>query len=84
LINEKLPGAGLILGRSADIMFHEANNAVVRELWQHSKSEIVSSWKSLWPNVPVLVNDATTFLDMPYRMASEEPAHVTQYLFQDA
>lgn len=80
-IHEKLPEAGLILGKNADIMFHEANNAVGRELWPHATSETVSSWKSLRPDVPVLVN-ATTFLDMPYRMASEEPAHFAQYLLQ--
>ncbi|KAI3397502.1 hypothetical protein diail_10714 [Diaporthe ilicicola] len=80
-INERLPRAGLILGKNADIMFHEANNAVGRELWHHATSETVSSWISLRPNVPVLVN-ATTFLDMPYRMASDEPAHFAQYLLQ--
>lgn len=80
-INERLPEAALILGKNADIMFHEANNAVGRELWHHATSETVSSWKSLRPDVPVLVN-ATTFLDMPYRMASEEPPHFAQYLLQ--
>ncbi|RFU31591.1 hypothetical protein B7463_g4710, partial [Scytalidium lignicola] len=33
------------------------------------------------PEVPVLVN-STCFLDMPYRMAGEEPAHFAQYLIQ--
>ena len=80
-IAEKLPDACLILGKTADIMFHEANNAVGRELWHHATSEIVSTWSSYRPNVPTLVN-STTFMDMPYRMASEEPAHFAQYLLQ--
>jgi len=62
-------------------MFHEANNAVGRELWHHATSETVSTWMSYRPNVPVLVN-STTFMDMPYRMASEEPLHFAQYLLQ--
>ncbi|KAJ4167423.1 hypothetical protein NW754_011238 [Fusarium falciforme] len=80
-IAERLPSACLILGKTADIMFHEANNAVGRELWHHSTSEMVSSWISYRPDVPVLVN-STCFMDMPYRMASEEPAHFAQYLLQ--
>ncbi|KAF4968845.1 hypothetical protein FSARC_3811 [Fusarium sarcochroum] len=80
-IAERLPSACLILGKTADIMFHEANNAVGRELWHHSTSEMVSSWISHRPDVPVLVN-STCFMDMPYRMASEEPAHFAQYLLQ--
>lgn len=80
-IAERLPSACLILGKSADIMFHEANNAVGRDLWHHATSEVASSWISYRPDVPVLVN-STTFFDMPYRMASEEPAHFAQYLLQ--
>lgn len=37
-------------------------------------------WK-VRPKVPVLVN-SNCFMDMPYRMASEEPAHFAQYLIQ--
>lgn len=80
-IAERLPDACLILGKSADIMFHEANNAVGRELWHHLTSEVVSSWISYRPEVPVLAN-STCFMDMPYRMASEEPAHFAQYFLQ--
>ncbi|KAL4882332.1 glycosyl hydrolase 6-domain-containing protein [Aspergillus karnatakaensis] len=80
-IAERLPTACLILGKSADIMFHEANNAIGRELWHHATSETVSTWFSYRPDVPVLVN-STCFLDMPYRMASEEPSHFAQYLLQ--
>ncbi|KAF4469438.1 hypothetical protein FALBO_3658 [Fusarium albosuccineum] len=80
-ISQRLPSACLILGKTADIMFHEANNAVGRELWPHTTTEMVSSWMSYRPDVPVLVN-STCFMDMPYRMASEEPAHFAQYLLQ--
>ncbi|KAJ9145502.1 hypothetical protein NKR23_g5271 [Pleurostoma richardsiae] len=80
-IAERLPDACLILGKSADIMFHEANKAIGRELWHHATSDAVSAWISYRPDVPVLVN-STCFMDMPYRMASEEPAHFAQYLLQ--
>ncbi|KAM5342286.1 hypothetical protein ACJ41O_013252 [Fusarium nematophilum] len=80
-IAQRLPDSCLILGKTADVMFHEANNAVGRELWHHSTSEMASSWISYRPEVPVLVN-STCFMDMPYRMASEEPAHFAQYLLQ--
>ncbi|KAF2108078.1 glycosyl hydrolase 6-domain-containing protein [Lophiotrema nucula] len=80
-IARRLPDAGLILGKTADIMFHEANNAVGRELWHHNTSEVISTWTSYRPDVPVLSN-STTFMDMPYRMASEEPAHFAQYFLQ--
>ncbi|KAF6808004.1 hypothetical protein CPLU01_15728 [Colletotrichum plurivorum] len=80
-ISDRLPDPCLILGKTADIMFHEANNAVGRELLHHATSEMVSSWMSYRPKVPVLVN-STCFMDMPYRMASEEPAHFAQYLIQ--
>ncbi|KAF6818695.1 hypothetical protein CMUS01_11876 [Colletotrichum musicola] len=62
-ISDSLPDACLILGKTANIMFHEANNASYR------------------PKVPVLVN-STCFMDMPYRMATEEPAYFAQCLIQ--
>ncbi|RYP81659.1 hypothetical protein DL769_001891 [Monosporascus sp. CRB-8-3] len=80
-VAEKLPDAGLILGESAQIRFHEANNAVDRETWHHATSETVSSLTSYRPDVPVLVN-SVSFVDMPYRMGSEEPAQFAQYLLQ--
>ncbi|OAL53055.1 hypothetical protein IQ07DRAFT_669782 [Pyrenochaeta sp. DS3sAY3a] len=80
-VAERLPDAGLILGKTADIMFHEANNAVGRELWHHYTSEVVSTWISYRDDVPALTN-STTFMDMPYRMASEEPAMFAQYFLQ--
>ncbi|MEV4072631.1 alpha-amylase family protein [Nonomuraea fuscirosea] len=75
------PEAALILGEHADIVFHEANNAVGRPLWHHRTSEHVSAAKSYRPEVPVLVN-SVGFVDMPYRMAGEEPHHFAQYLLQ--
>ncbi|KAI5926230.1 glycosyl hydrolase 6-domain-containing protein [Camillea tinctor] len=77
---ERLPDAGLMLGDSADIMWHEANNAIGRELWPHQTSETVSTYKS-YRVAPVIVN-SVAFVDMPYRMGSEEPANFAQYLLQ--
>jgi Hypothetical glycosyl hydrolase 6/Beta-galactosidase trimerisation domain len=70
-----------LLGRTGDIIFHEANNALGRELWHHATSEAVSVARSYRPDVPVLVN-SVTFMDMPYRMAGEQPEHFAQYLVQ--
>lgn len=70
-----------LLGRTGDIVFHEANNALGRPLWHHATSEAVSVARSYRPQVPVLVN-AVTFMDMPYRMAGEQPEHFAQYFVQ--
>ncbi|RUR01990.1 hypothetical protein ELQ94_05130 [Labedella endophytica] len=80
-IADRAPDAGLILGRSADILFHEANNALGRALWPHATSESVSAFRVSQPEKPVLVN-AVAFVDMPYRMASEQPEMFSQYLLQ--
>ncbi|MET1053608.1 MAG: alpha-amylase family protein [Mycetocola sp.] len=80
-IHARNPEAGLILGRSADILFHEANNALGRTLWPHATSESVSAFRVAQPEKAVLVN-AVTFYDMPYRMASEQPEMFTEYLVQ--
>ncbi|MET3510336.1 beta-galactosidase trimerization domain-containing protein [Plantibacter flavus] len=80
-IAERAPHAGLILGRSADILFHEANNALGRPLWPHATSESVSAFRVAQPGKPVLVN-AVAFIDMPYRLASEQPEMFGQYLLQ--
>jgi hypothetical protein len=80
-IKERRPQAALILGDRADIVFHEANNAVGRRLWHHRTSEHVSAAKAHRPEVPVLVN-SVGFVDMPYRLAGEEPHHFAQYLVQ--
>ncbi|HEY3556050.1 MAG TPA: hypothetical protein VGL05_01230 [Kribbella sp.] len=75
------PEAPLVLGDQADIVFHEANNAVGRRLWHHRTSENVSAAKTYRPTVPVLTN-SVGFVDMPYRLASEDPHHFAQYLVQ--
>lgn len=80
-IAHRAPDAGLILGRSADILFHEANNALGRTLWPHATSESVSAFRVAQPQKPVLVN-AVAFVDMPYRLASEQPEMFAQYLLQ--
>ncbi|MFG1819479.1 alpha-amylase family protein [Kribbella sp. NPDC049174] len=78
---DRRPEAPLVLGDQADIVFHEANNAVGRPLWHHRTSESVSAAKTYRPTVPVLAN-SVGFVDMPYRMASEDPNHFAQYLVQ--
>lgn len=75
------PDAALILGDRSDIVFHEANNAVGRPLWHHATAEWVSAAKSYRPDVPVLCN-SVAFVDMPYRLAGEDPDHFAQYLIQ--
>src|SRR5699024_7172354 len=43
--------------------------------------ERVSLARSYRPHVPVLVN-SVAFVDMPYRLVSEDPRHFAQYLLQ--
>lgn len=80
-IAARRPEAPLIMGDTADIVFHEANNAVGRPLWHHRTSEHVSAARTYRPHVPVFTN-AVGFVDMPYRLAGEEPEHMAQYLVQ--
>jgi hypothetical protein len=80
-VSARRPEAPLILGDRADIVFHEANNAIGRALWHHRTSEHVSAAKTYRPDTPVLTN-AVGFVDMPYRLAGEEPHHFAQYLVQ--
>ncbi|TDE91733.1 hypothetical protein EXU48_15200 [Occultella glacieicola] len=80
-IRSLAPTAALILGDRADIVFHEANNGVGRPLWHHLTAEHVSAAKAYRPQVPVLVN-SVGFVDMPYRLAGEEPNHFAQFLLQ--
>jgi hypothetical protein len=79
-IAKRRPDA-FLLGRTANLIFHEANNALGRELWHHATGESVSAPKSQRPDVPVLVN-SVAFMDMPYRLAGEEPNQFAQYLVQ--
>lgn len=80
-IAERRPQAPLIMGVTADMVFHEANNAIGRELWPALTQERVSLARSYRPHVPVLVN-SVAFVDMPYRLVSEDPRHFAQYLLQ--
>src|SRR5690606_14548077 len=75
------PDAALILGTAADVLFHEANNAIGRTLWPYATGEAVSALRSARPGKPVLVN-AVAFWAMPYRFAAEQPEMLGQYLTQ--
>ncbi|MFN8521675.1 MAG: alpha-amylase family protein [Chloroflexota bacterium] len=79
-ISTRRPDA-FLLGRTANLIFHEANNALGRELWHHLTSESVSAPKAHRPHVPMLVN-SVAFMDMPYRLAGEQPEQFAQYLVQ--
>lgn len=76
-----LPGAAFIRGLSSDVVFHEANNEIGRPLWPSATGEAISSITSARPGQPVFVN-SVAFVDMPYRLAAEEPAHYEQYIAQ--
>lgn len=75
------PDAALILGDRADVTFHEANNAVGRELWHLATAEAVGAARTADPLRPVFVN-GVAFVDMPYRWAGEDPHHFVQYSLQ--
>lgn len=75
------PQAALIQGDRADITFHEASNAVGRELWHQATADAVDAARSEDPARPVFVN-AVAFVDMPYRWAGEDPRHLEQYALQ--
>lgn len=77
-IRNRRPNVGLI---RSDIVFYEANNEVGRELWHHATGEAVSAFRSRQPERPVVVN-SVVFVDMPYRLAGEQPQHFAQYLLQ--
>ncbi|CAN7710538.1 beta-galactosidase trimerization domain-containing protein [Neorhizobium tomejilense] len=80
-LDEKYPDVGLIMSRESPLIYYEANNALGRELWHHATSEAVSVYRTGIPESAVLVN-STCFVDMPYRMAGEQPEHFAQYLLQ--
>jgi hypothetical protein len=80
-ITSRRPDAALVLGRGAPIVYHEANNAFGRELWHHNTSENVSAHVTGLPEISLMVN-SVSFVDMPYRMAGEQPEHFAQYLLQ--
>ncbi|WP_245444616.1 alpha-amylase family protein [Microvirga sp. KLBC 81] len=78
-IKRRRPDACLL--RSDDLVFFEANNEVGRELWHHHVNERVSAFRTQRPQRPVLCH-CVTFIDMPYRIASEQPEHFAQHLIQ--
>lgn len=80
-ITARRPDAALVLGRGAPIVYHEANNAFGRELWHHNTAEWVSAHVTGMPEIALMVN-SVSFVDMPYRMAGEQPEHFAQYLLQ--
>ncbi|WP_432545008.1 alpha-amylase family protein [Kineococcus sp. SYSU DK002] len=80
-LKARRPDVALIQGQHSDVVFHEANNAVGRDLWPTATGEAVSVARTHRPDVPVFVN-SVAFVDMPYRLASEEPHTFAQYLVQ--
>jgi Hypothetical glycosyl hydrolase 6 len=78
-IRARRPDACLL--RSDDLVFFEANNEVGRELWHHHVNEMVSAFRAQRPHRPVLCH-CVSFIDMPYRIASEQPEHLAQHLIQ--
>lgn len=80
-IRNRRAGVGLVLKRGAPIFYYEANNAFGRDFWPHATSEAVSAHVTGWPNTALMVN-CVTFVDMPYRMAGEQPEHFAQYQLQ--
>ena len=80
-IQAQRPDVALILGRGAPVIYFEANNAFGRELWHHNTSENVSAHMTGLPEISLMVN-SVSFVDMPYRMAGEQPEHFAQYLIQ--
>ncbi|MEB5967384.1 alpha-amylase family protein [Comamonas testosteroni] len=80
-VAEKGRDAAMIMSRESPIIYYEANNAFGRELWPHATGEAVSVYRTGMPASSVLVNSAC-FVDMPYRMAGEQPELFAQYLLQ--
>ncbi len=80
-ITTRRPDAALVLGRGAPVVYYEANNAFGRELWPHQTAEAVSAHVTGLPEIALMVN-SVSFVDMPYRMAGEQPEHFAQYLLQ--
>ncbi len=76
-----LPGAAFIRGPGSDVVFHEANNEIGRPIWPFATSEAVSAARAVRPAQPVFVN-SVAFVDMPYRLAAEEPSRFRQYIVQ--
>ncbi len=80
-ISSHRPNVALVLRRGATIAYQEANNAFGTDVWHHETGEAVSAHVNVSPDVPVMVN-SVAFVDMPYRMAGEQPERFAQYLIQ--
>jgi hypothetical protein len=75
------PDVGLVLRKGAAIAYTEASNSFGADVWHHATAEDVSAQVVASPDIPVLVN-CVSFVDMPYRMAGEQPERFAQYLVQ--
>jgi hypothetical protein len=80
-IADRRPDVALVLRRGASVAYQEANNAFGADVWHHATAEAVSAHVVASPDVPVMVN-SVSFVDMPYRMAGEQPERFEQYLLQ--
>jgi hypothetical protein len=80
-IAARRPDTALLLRHGAAITYWEANNGLGREFWPHATAEAISAHVSARPATPVMVN-SVSFVDMPYRMAGEQPELFAQYLIQ--
>jgi len=78
-VKHRRPNACVL--RSDDLIFFEANNEVGRELWHHRTGERISAFRTQRPSRAVLCH-SNIFVDMPYRIAGEEPEHMAQYIIQ--
>lgn len=80
-ITTRRPDVGLVLRRGASIAYQEASNSFGTDVWHHETAEAVSAHVNGSPGVPVMVN-SVSFVDMPYRMAGEQPERFGHYLVQ--
>lgn len=78
---DRAPEVGLVLRKGAPIAYEEANNSFGTGFWPRATGDAVSAHVTAFPEVPVLVN-CVSFVDMPYRMAGEQPERFAQYLIQ--
>lgn len=80
-VSSRRPEIGLVMRSAATIAYQEANNAFGVDVWHHEPGENVSAALTASPDVPVLEN-CVSFVDMPYRMAAEQPERFEHYLIQ--
>jgi hypothetical protein len=80
-IHSLSPDTLVVLGKRADMRYAEQGKMFGKELWPSSTSDEISELHNHEPPIRALIN-SVSFVDMPYRMAGEEPAHFAQYLYQ--